>query len=300
MKSGFRSGKAELPSKSSKWVTHMSNLVFSLLNHFSLIGMMDLRSTYAYVVDTRMGKEGFPIGKIPLTTAVCDLVTLFKELPAFRLNGTFDKAKIRLNALEFRDHLVGAKLLPFLGHNLDAAAVKALEKFRYAIPDFPQTLVHFLFNHPRVYNKSGFHDPYILSTELLKWSNDVSNDLVYQGKDDYTRFNEIQRALVKLFSLKERDIEQSLALHHELNLFVIKYRFINTMLSSKALVLEDAVPWPMKDIRCAVLAKESFDLMKDELGVEHLSELSSDQRLLFDFLETQETFVLCEDFEFSD
>jgi len=289
---------AKLPRADSEWSKHMNNLVFSLLNHFSHLGMMDLKSTYAYVVDTRMSNEGFSFGKIPLTTAVCDLFEMFKSLPSFREVGYFDISKIRLNALEFREHLVGAKLLPFWGHNLDAEIIRALEKFRYAIPDFPQTLVHSFINHPRVYWQSKWNNE--LSVEILRLSNDIANDLVYQGKDDYTRFNELQRMLVKNLSLTDRDFETSLNVHSELNLFVIKYRFINELLQSKAVEIRDAVPWPMKEVREAVLASNTFDSMKEELGVSDIRELTSDQRLLFDFLSTQETFVLCEDFEFEE
>jgi hypothetical protein len=297
-KSSWRK-EAKLPNAKSKMTKHLNNLVFSLLNHFSHIGMMDLRSTYAYVVDTRNGKEGFPItGNLPLTTAVCDLFEMFKSLSDFRQTGFFDVSKIRLNALSFRDHLVGAKLLPYWGHNLDAEAIKAFERFRFLVPDFPQTIVHFLINWPKGFAEKELNEE--LRGDLYNHCLLLANDLVYQGKDDYQRVNELRERLIKSFSLTERDIEQSLTIHHELNLFVMKYDFITKLISSPALQLVDKVPWPMKEVRAAVLAEQSFISMKDEFGVDSILELDSTQRMALDFLSAQETFVLCDDFEFED
>ena len=56
----------------------------------------------------------------------------------------------------------------------------------------------------------------------------------------------------------------------------------------------------MKEVRAAVLAEQSFISMKDEFGVDSIHDLDSTQRLALDFLSAQETFVLCDDFEFED
>jgi len=181
---------------------------------------------------------------------------------------------------------------------LDAEAIKAFERFRFLVPDFPQTIVHFLINWPKGFAEKEMNS--LLREDLCNHCVALANDLVYQGGDDYQRVNELRERLIKTFSITERDIEKSLTIHHELNLFVMKYDFITKLISSPALQLVDKVPWPMKEVRAAVLAEQSFISMKDEFGVNSIHELDSNQRLALDFLAAQETFVLCDDFEFED
>jgi hypothetical protein len=237
--------KGDYSLLSSKQKTMVNNFIVSLLNHFSLIGMVSLRSAFCYLVDPRNGEADLSIDKLPVTMIVHDLLVMFKGLSPFRELQYFDQSKLLLDDTLYRDYLVGEKLLPFWGYRADTNLKLKLNKLSqelYQIHDavLKELTVH-IFPESLVEGTRFEIDFHYYLRKLV-------GSLLYHDHNDQVRIVELSMALKD--SIEFKSFEKSVKVRDEITQFLEKYRFLDT-LGMKTHNQGMKVPLPLKDVELA-------------------------------------------------
>jgi hypothetical protein len=244
--------------QSSRLYKTALNISVSLLNHYSNIGLMSLRSAFAYVVDPRIAVEQPISGYVPMTTLLHDLLIMIKSMPLFRETAWFDRSQLRLDDLLYRDYLVGANLLPFWGHGLDMQMFGKLNQFIDNLPHFPNRILEKLTSHRFPEDMTTWTS---FEVRFYGYLLDMSTSIAYGDSNDHDRLDDLRAQFER--SLHKRDFETTLLIHDELTLFLTKYDYLKVLGQTKAVNSFDKIPSPMSDVRLARDQSAEFNKMKD-------------------------------------
>lgn len=221
------------------------NLIVSLLNHFSLIGLVSLRSAFCYLVNPRLEAEVFSIEKLPLAMMMHDLIIFFKMLPLYRESNTFAKSDLRLDDTLYRDYLVGEKLLPFWGFRTDTNLKLKLNKLSLELYQVHDKLLKELTVH--VFPES-LDEGTSFEIDFHHFLRKIVDSLLTHGHDDQVKIVQLSMALKD--SIEFKSFEKSLAVRDDITQFLEKYRFLDT-LGTKSKEVGIKVPMPLKDVELA-------------------------------------------------
>jgi len=223
----------------------MNNFVVSLLNHYSNIGFVSLRSAFCYLVDPRNGEADLSIDKLPMTTIMHDILTFMKAVPLFKGFNYFDKSQLLLDDLLYRDYLVGEKLLPFFGFRADTNLKAKLNKLSLELYQIQDKTLKAITPHVFPSDIDGFTK---FELDFHYYLRCLVRSFLDGGRDDQVKVVELSMRLKD--SIEFKSFEKSAAVREEITQFLEKYRFLETLGNSTHNV-GTKIPMPLKDVEHA-------------------------------------------------
>jgi hypothetical protein len=234
--------KGNYPTGNSKADSRLHNLFVSLLNHFSLTGMVSLRSAFQYLVNPKNGEADLSIDKLPVTMIVHDLVTMLKAMSRYADTHYFDQSNLLLDDTLYRDYLVGEKLLPFWGYRTDIRIMYSFKKLGESYFNLRGQIIQHMTPHifpTPLENGTAFE------IDFHYFIGQLVDSFFYRGKDPGGEIIKLRIAHKEMNQFKS--FERCFQVREDLTLFLERYRLL------EHLGIDDMqgmkVPSPLKDIQ---------------------------------------------------
>lgn len=233
----------------------LTGLCFSLLYHFSEIGVMSFRDAIAYVVDPSKGEDQ-TFESLPVSTMLHDVFSLFKVKTSLLKGNPSSPDGRSLSKLDFRTMVVEGGVIPYLGNALYRNSVARLfqfEKEYLLIPDkFKCELLVSVDIFKGLTSKDFLEYP--AYAELSSLVDDLAISLLYKGGSPEDVFDIMGPHILDL--MKKPDIDRVLKFRDIMDSYISRFAFLKAINKGKP-IKDLPLHWLASDLQSSVVVDRS-------------------------------------------